>query len=208
MDTALQPTDKPSGPGAIGWIFLILVLGVIWSQSVGYFFAAHLQYRSATFPSVDGRMTVHYWVEDDGFNPCGVAARKEEVGLNVEYNYAVNGRRYFGYRKRFAPRRFSSGSAAAIALAQSWGKGKTVKVFYDPTDPAVAALDNLFTEGDWKTLAAAIAMCLVTTLIGVTFVAQTLINYRNMSQKIQPELPANSATESQVAMRYEYDSSD
>ena len=92
----------------------------------------------------------------------------------MEYNYAVAGRRYFGNRKRFAWRQFSSGSKDAVALAKTWDKGKRVKVFYDPSDPSQAALDNLFTPGDWKTLACAVVGLLLAPLVSLFFAINVL----------------------------------
>lgn len=176
-NTTLEPTETYSGAGKwVGWAFGILVLAAIWLNCISYFVDARRQYRSASFPSVAGKMTDYYWVEDT-FNPCGFALGRqwdgqrpqETSGLNVEYNYVVNGRRYFGYHPRFAPRRFSSGSREAVALANSWGKGRNVKVFYDPANPQIAALDNLFTSGDWQTLACAVAGFIFATCMPFAF---------------------------------------
>ena len=107
--------DKPN---PILLLLAALVLVTIWCMSVGYFFDARLQYRSAPFPSVDGRMTDYFWIEDT-FSPCGPAVKQSEPGLNVEYNYSVDGRRYFGYRKRFAERRSCKLSMDALLTAQA-----------------------------------------------------------------------------------------
>ena len=159
-DTPQSDLTEQAHP--IAWCFAALLLGCIWWSCFNYLFDARLQYRAASFPHVDGLMTEYIWIEPIA-DPCGPGQLHE--GLNVEYNYAVNGRRYFSTRKRFAWRQFDSKSAAAKALARSWGKGNKVKVFYDPEDPSVAALDNLFTPGDWKTLGCAVIGCVFPIVI-------------------------------------------
>jgi hypothetical protein len=151
----LDSSDERNGPLEI--LIVTLVLAFVWWKCAGYLFDAHLQYRAAKFPSVQGKMTRYYW------NEFGMVGESE---LQVEYNYAVNGQRYFGTRKRYAWRHFGSGSDEAIKLARSWGKGNVVKVFYDPHDPSNSALDNLFTPGDWKTLACAVSILLMITTAG------------------------------------------
>ena len=118
-------------------------------------------------------MTDYHW---DDFGTVG------ETELVVEYNYVVDGRRYFGNRKRFAWRHFSSGSKDAVARANSWDKGKRVKVFYDPSDPSQAALDNLFTPGDWKTLACAVVGLLLAPVVSLFFTIDMLQRARQNVQ--------------------------
>jgi hypothetical protein len=142
-----------------GKIIAVLVALFVAAACCQYGCDARDQFEARSFPHVVGQMTRHAW------NEFGTDGESE---LLVEYNFTVDGQRYFGDCKRFAYRHFSSESDAAIALARSWGQGNQVKVFYDPDDPGHAALDNLFTPGDWKTLAVAlIGMFLALLVLGV-----------------------------------------
>lgn len=147
--------DEYQGP--LVWILLTLFCAYGWFASFGYFFDAAKQYRAEDYPFVMGRMTEYEWV-DVG-----------DVGteLVVAYDYTVDRTTYHGSRKRFVWRHFRSQSNEAVALARSWGAGNQIKVFYDPSNPSDSALDILFTRGDWKTLACAVAAFLMTSCISI-----------------------------------------
>ena len=107
----LETDTQWDGNETLGKVFVVLVCGLICWVCIIHCCNASLQHRSASFPSVAGRMTEYYW------NDFGTAGETE---LIVEYNYAVNGQRYFGHRKRFSWRHFESESKEAVALARSW----------------------------------------------------------------------------------------
>lgn len=185
MSNSSEQTADSEEINPIALCVIGLILLTFLVESVGYFFDARLQHRAASFPFVIGQMTGYEWI-DSGFSPCGPPVKRD--GLNVEYTYSVDGDRYFGTRKRFAWRQFGSGSPAAIALAKSWGKGNHVKVFYDPKNPSHAALDNLFTPGDWKTLAAAVILFLASTLTMALFVIRSYLAYFEPSESVDCEV--------------------
>ncbi len=169
-------SSNPVFENVQGCLFSASVAIVILVTGSAHCFKARKQYLAASYPHVMGRMSK--W-EIDEFGTDG------EWQLLVEYNYSVNGRRYFGTRKRFAWRHFNSESPAAQALARSWGQGNQVKVFYNPDDPSDAALDNLFTRGDRKTLWCAMgAICFATILLGVA-IYDSLVRFPAYRQKQQ-----------------------
>ena len=68
--------------------------------------------------------------------------------LEIAYEYRVAGINYRGDRKRFMYRGYRVGTDDAIKLANKWGPGNKVKVFYDPNSPADSVVDNTFCKGD------------------------------------------------------------
>ena len=59
-------------------------------------------------------------------------------------------------------------------------------MFYDPANPSIAALDNLWTMGDWKTLACAVAGFVVSTLIPFVYVWTVWLGFSRSNDRGAP----------------------
>ncbi len=99
---------------------------------------ARQQFLASNYPSVMGLMTRHEMVD------IGMVSS----ALEVDYQYTLNGQMYQGNRFRFLYRPYRVGTDDAKRLAANWGMGKRIPVFYDPANPADAAIDNTFCKGD------------------------------------------------------------
>lgn len=64
----------------------------------------------------------------------------------LRYRYEVAGSTFIGFRVAFSG--YGVSRAAMEQLIKPYPKGSTVKVFYDPADPASSVLDNV-AKSDW-----------------------------------------------------------
>ncbi|MDP3792723.1 MAG: DUF3592 domain-containing protein [bacterium] len=91
--------------------------------------------ESKNWPSTDGRITIsdvskNYDSEDDSVT----------YGAKVTYNYTVNGMIYMGGTVAFGDYSSSDPSHAG-GIVSRYPVGKSVKVYYDPSDPKTSALE-------------------------------------------------------------------
>ncbi len=101
-------------------------------------FKLQRQYSSSQYPIALGTMTRYETVD------VGLTGSQ----LETEYEYTVGGVLYRGEQKRFAFRPYRVGTDQAKLLVANWGQGNRIPVFYDPDNPAMAAIDNTFCKGD------------------------------------------------------------
>ncbi len=88
------------------------------------------------WPSVDGQV-IESRIDD---------AHLEMTKPILRYRYAVAGREHVGFRASFSG--YGVSRAAMEALIRPYPLGATVRVYYNPADPALAVLDRT-TESDW-----------------------------------------------------------
>ncbi len=126
-----EDSPKPSAVAIFG-VAVVFALFFCWNLS-----ASWKQYCAATLPMVKGQITRHGMVD--------IALGSQ---LEVDYEYLVDGKRYRGNQLRFVYRAFRVRTEGAKKLAATWKVGNAVCVFYTPTAPAKAVLDNTFCKGD------------------------------------------------------------
>lgn len=76
--------------------------------------------------------------------------RKTMYSADVVYSYTVEGQKYESNQVRFGGDVRSSSSSSAYKTSRGYPKGKTVDVYYNPKEPAVAVLEagpNFYTYG-------------------------------------------------------------
>ena len=90
-----------------------------------------LSLRSRNWPVATGVITDSYW------RTKTKGARKEKVGAEIRYRYAVGGQTYKGDVISYGDMFFASDAGRL----QRYPQGATVQVHYDPKDPALAVLE-------------------------------------------------------------------
>lgn len=136
MPSSTLPYADVKQPLGCGLIFLI-----IWSAGTltGDWFVAHSavrQARATEFAKTSGRITESH-VEQHR-NADGEGNSGTSYTLKIEYTYRVAGKEYRGTRYRFG--NFYVNNARALQIVDAFPVGRTVDVFYDPSDPATAVL--------------------------------------------------------------------
>ena len=134
-------------------IGIVLLLGGLWcAVDQGYYLVYGL--RSRHWPSTDGRILR----AEGGAFPDQIpgAARWYPGGLRLEYEYTVEGERYVGWRSSFQGH--WPGLGIAVRLALHYQQQRTVRVWYDPSDPRRAVLRP--GAGTWNVLATATGLAL------------------------------------------------
>jgi Protein of unknown function (DUF3592) len=102
-------------------------------------FSLWLRLRShqcSQWPSVKGEVTESY-VDD---------AHLDMTKPVLRYRYQVAGQAYVGFRASFSG--YGVSRVAMRAVVKPYPKGSTVRVFYNPKNPASAVLDST-AQSDW-----------------------------------------------------------
>ncbi|MEO8316667.1 MAG: DUF3592 domain-containing protein [Pseudomonadota bacterium] len=74
-------------------------------------------------------------------------AHLETTNPILRYRYEVGGKAHVGFRVSFSG--YGVSRAAMDQLIKPYAKGSTVRVYYNPQDPASAVLNNT-ARSDWK----------------------------------------------------------
>ena len=91
--------------------------------------------ESKNWPSADGRITISSVSENYDSDDNSVT-----YGAKMAYNYTVNGLPYTGGTVAFGDYSSSDPSHAG-GIVSRYPVGKSVKVYYDPSDPKMSALE-------------------------------------------------------------------
>jgi len=98
--------------------------------------ARHMALRSGNWPHVEG-VVVDSRVDDSNL---------EMSAPKVRYRYVVDGKVWMGWRVSYSG--YGTSRRAMQARIADYPTGQTVKVFYDPADPARSVLSNR-PSADW-----------------------------------------------------------
>jgi len=123
---------------------LLVLMGTAILIYGGYML--HKSAQSSSWPSVDGVIrTVK--IEEQTSN-SGDHGPSTTYAAGVTYDYAFDGKTFSGNRIRMV-RVFSSDQSYAMEDERRYPVGKTVKVFYSPTDPADSVLEPGVHPSSW-----------------------------------------------------------
>jgi hypothetical protein len=94
----------------------------------------------------------------------------------VEYSYSVNEKKFTNGHRTFNDDVVVYGSTEkAQAAIEKYSVGKTVQVYYDPTNPGDAVLEPGKAGPSWRSLTAGI-LCLILTLVPILLAIAVLKN--------------------------------
>jgi hypothetical protein len=129
-----------AGPLTMSIGFLMMLIG-LWGVWAGRKHRAKAL-ASASWPHVTGTITEQGIAEEQRTRRVNDNDTYETVYRpHLTYDYQVGGRSYAGRRIGFADLTQSS-RARAQKILDAYPTGSTVKVHYDPSDPASATLDT------------------------------------------------------------------
>ena len=139
-----MPTTSAPPPVIVIYLFLAGALGVgtlMLATGAGELFEA---LRSQGWPSVAGTIQTseaHYSASQSGGGGLRDRSASSETSVAaVRYSYAVRGRAFSGDRIRVS-RVASGNSSYARADVETYGAGRSVRVYYDPAHPQRSLLE-------------------------------------------------------------------
>ncbi|GEM_PF-6839219 len=159
---------------------------------------------SVNWPSTQGEILV-----DAAYWHSGSRHSSGYYYVDLTYTYVVDGRRYAGHRVRLWDPNLSRGSDPATAFARMHPARSSVDVFYDPQDPADAALATGANEqgSKWIIYSGCVALPVIVFALFYTqrayFKARKLPRYaktktaRRTDGKISEPVPAENAPSGQ-----------
>lgn len=123
-------------------IFLAVGFGVFWKGSSDMEMAK----KSETWPTVEGKILSSEVVRKTSSSSNGGSSTTYHA--EVDYQYTVDGKKYFSDRVSFG-QYGSSDRGHASGIVNIFSEGKKVPVYYDPEDPKTSVLDTRSGFGSW-----------------------------------------------------------
>jgi len=116
-----------------GVIFLVLGLVGFLAMQTAQSYAD----RVAQWPSVNGKIVTSYTSKVTSAYKYGF---RTTVFADIEYAYSVNGENYQGEHLRVLPMLHMKSDGTPEELVARYPVGRSVQVYYDPSDPSAAVL--------------------------------------------------------------------
>lgn len=119
----------------VGSVFLLAFL-VLWTILLLFMDGCAVwllakNVSAMSYPSVVGEIT--------SSEPVDAKTTSRQA---VEFRYSVNGQEFTGNRRSFVDANFSGQKSEPKLLAEQFPVGRSIDVFYNPTDPSDSALDR------------------------------------------------------------------
>ncbi|MDY0018241.1 MAG: DUF3592 domain-containing protein [Candidatus Delongbacteria bacterium] len=123
-------------------IFVAVGFGVFWKGSSDMEMAK----KSETWPTVEGKILSSEVVRKTSSSSNGGSSTTYHA--EVEYEYTIDGQRYFSDRVSFG-QYGSSDRGHAAGIVNIYSPGETATVYYDPEDYNTAVLETGAGFGSW-----------------------------------------------------------